>query len=121
MNKCTECGSHAINHGQNGRPSKEAQAEKEQSLCDVCFFKSRLKRLERKLNRRERRLCGTICRIRQLERALATKTMTSEKLQINVKKEVIEAVQGALMNVRLIPVHNFSSTPEVVVSIEKKS
>jgi hypothetical protein len=121
MDKCTECGSHAINHGQNGRPPKQEQTEKEQGLCDVCFFKSRLKRLGRKLNRRERRLTGTIFRIRQLERALAQKTITSEKLQIDIKKEVIEAVQHALMNVRFIPVHNFLSTPEVVVSIEKKA
>jgi hypothetical protein len=32
--------------------------------------------------------------------------MNSEKLQIDVKKDVIEAVQHALMNVRF-PVHNF--------------
>jgi hypothetical protein len=58
-------------------------------------------RLVRRLERRDKRIAGLERKIKQLENALAWRSIDLESLSRNVRREVVDA----LCNVRMIPIH----------------
>ena len=67
-------------------------------------------RVWRKVAKRDKRISGLQDRIALLETALATKSIESRRLPIDVAR----AVQDALSNVRLLPVLGVGKTDKIV-------
>jgi multidrug resistance efflux pump len=64
----------------------------------------RLERANRRIERRDRKIAGLQRKIEQLENALAWRTIDLE----SVTRNVHDAVQRALCNVRMIPIHGWT-------------
>ena len=69
-----------------------------------------MRRLVRRVERRDRRIAGLERKIQRLEEALTWRTIDLESLSRNVRREV----QDALCNVRMIPV--FGGTRDQVIT-----
>ncbi len=64
----------------------------------------RLKRANRRIERRDRKIAGLEQKIERLENALAWRTIDLE----SVTRNVHDAVQRALCNVRMIPINGWT-------------
>jgi multidrug resistance efflux pump len=64
----------------------------------------RLERANRRIERRDRKIAGLQRKIERLENALAWRTIDLE----SVTRNVHDAVQRALCNVRMIPIHGWT-------------
>jgi multidrug resistance efflux pump len=64
----------------------------------------RLERANRRIQRRDRKIAGLQREIKRLEQALAWRTIDLE----SVTRNVHDAVQRALCNVRMIPIHGWT-------------
>jgi hypothetical protein len=71
---------------------------------------TRIGRLQRKLDQRNRRIAGMQRYIADLEHQLATKDLQVRRLPV----EVTRAVQEALCNVRMIPVLGVGGSTRIV-------
>jgi predicted RNase H-like nuclease (RuvC/YqgF family) len=60
------------------------------------------KRLERRIKRKDKRIAGLERKIQSLEKALSIRTLDLESLTKNLQN----AVEQTLCNVRMIPVHS---------------
>ena len=69
-----------------------------------------VRRLLRKLEKRDLRIAGLQRRVAMLESALATKDMDAKKIPLDVTR----AVQHALSNVRLIPIIGAAKNGRIV-------
>lgn len=69
-----------------------------------------VRRLRAKLAQRDRRITGLTRRIAALEAALASKALSAT----HIRREVAHAVQDALCNVRMIPVHGVGKMSKIV-------
>lgn len=70
----------------------------------------RVMRLRRKLERRDLKIVGLKKRVADLERMLATREIAARRLPL----EVARAVQDALCNIRMIPVHGVGKGDRIV-------
>jgi hypothetical protein len=70
----------------------------------------RVRRLLRKIEKRDQRIAGLVRRVAMLESALATKDMEAKRLP----RDVTRAVQEALCNVRMIPVIGVGKNARIV-------
>lgn len=70
----------------------------------------KIRRLLRKIEKRDKRNAGLLNRISQLESALATKDVEIKRLP----REVARAVQEALCNVRMIPVLGVGKNARII-------
>ena len=70
----------------------------------------RVMRLRRKLERRDLKIAGLKKRVADLEMMLATREIAARRLPI----EVARAVQDALCNIRMIPVHGVGKGDRIV-------
>jgi predicted RNase H-like nuclease (RuvC/YqgF family) len=73
-------------------------------------------RLQRKIERRDKRISGLERKINQLEKALSWRTIDLESLSKNIRREV----QDALCNVRMIPVHGVTKT-QIIAEVRNVS
>jgi multidrug resistance efflux pump len=64
----------------------------------------RLERANRRIERRDRKIAGLQREIKRLENALAWRTIDLE----SVTRNMHDAVQRALCNVRMIPIHGWT-------------
>ena len=71
---------------------------------------ARIGRLQRKLAQRDRRIAGLQRYIADLEHQLSMKDLEVKRLP----RDVTRAVQEALCNVRMIPVHGISGGTRIV-------
>lgn len=69
-----------------------------------------VRRLRAKLEQRDRRIAGLTRRIAALEAALASKALSVT----HMRWDVAHAVQDALCNVRMIPVHGVGKNAKIV-------
>jgi hypothetical protein len=79
------------------QPDATAQAG---SAAVVALVERRVRRLQSKLDKRDKKIAGLKRRIQELEHALAVKDVEVKRLP----RDVTRAVQEALCNVRMIPV-----------------
>jgi hypothetical protein len=70
----------------------------------------RMGRLQRKLAQRDRRIAGLQRYIAELEHALSMKDIEMKRLP----RDVTRAVQQALCNVRMVPVHGLGGNTRIV-------
>lgn len=70
----------------------------------------RVMRLRRKLERRDRKIAGLKKRVADLEMLLATREIAARRLPLDVAR----AVQDALCNIRMIPVHGVGKGDRIV-------
>ncbi len=71
-------------------------------------------RLWRKIQKRDEKIAGLNKRIAELEHTLAVKDNLLNKLPTDITK----AVQRAICNVRMIPVHGSISSNELIVEVK---
>jgi hypothetical protein len=81
---------------------------------DVLRLELAAKRLQRKLQKRDQKIAGLQRRIADLEHALAVKDVEVKRLP----RDVTRAVQEALCNVRLIPVHGILGKEAQIVEVK---
>ncbi len=78
-------------------------------------------RLARKIEKRDRRIAGLERRVQSLESALAVRSGDAVVVDsTRLKRDITRAVQEALCNVRMIPMHIGSRIREVDVSVVAK-
>ena len=70
----------------------------------------RVMRLRRKLDLRDRKIAGLKKRVADLEMLLATREIAAKRLPLDVAR----AVQDALCNIRMIPVHGVGRGDRIV-------
>ena len=70
----------------------------------------RVMRLRRKLERRDLKIAGLKKRVADLETMLATREIAARGLPLDVAR----AVQAALCNIRMIPVHGVGRSDRIV-------
>ncbi len=81
----------------------------------------KLNRLRRKLEQRDRRIAGLERRIDLLERTIVGLSTAHDMIDsTRLKRDITRAVQEALCNVRMIPMHIGSRIREVDVSVVAK-
>ena len=74
---------------------------------------AKINRLLGKLEKRNHRITGLLRRIALLESALATKTIEER----NFSRDVTRAVQSALCNVRMIPIHGIRDSKIIEIKV----
>ena len=85
-------------------------ANEQETPADAGPVERRVRRLQSKLDKRDKKIAGLKRRIQELEHALAVKDVEVKRLP----RDVTRAVQEALCNVRMIPVLGIGKSARIL-------